>query len=63
LKTEEVLVRQQILKMMAGGKKSRSKKTLLQQERISTLQLQFNQKQINLDELLEGLALLIGTSN
>jgi hypothetical protein len=55
-----VVVRQQLLKMMAGGKKTRSKKTVLHQQRISSLQVRFNQKKITLDEFLEGLSLLIG---
>ena len=63
LKKEEVIVRQQLLKMMAGGKIKQNKKVLLRQQRISTLQLRFNQKKIDLHELLEGLSLFIGTSN
>ncbi len=61
LKREEVVVQQQILKMMAGAKKKRSKKVVTRQQAIASLQSQFNQKKIKLNELLEGLSLLIGT--
>ncbi|CAF1125086.1 unnamed protein product [Adineta ricciae] len=62
LKKEEVLVRQQMLKMITGEKKDKCKKVLLRQERISFIQMQFNEGQINLSELLEGLSLLIGAT-
>jgi len=61
LKREEVVVRQQILKMMAGAKKTQNKKVVTRQQAITVLQSQFNQKKIKLNELLEGLSLLIGT--
>ncbi|UJR18890.1 hypothetical protein I4U23_022018 [Adineta vaga] len=62
LKKEEVLVRQLFLKMITGQKKNRCQKVLLRQERISSLQVKFNQGQINLDELIEGLSLMIGAN-
>jgi hypothetical protein len=61
LKREEVVVHQQILKMMAGAKKIGNKKVIIRQQAIGSLQSQFSQKKIKLSELLEGLSLLIGT--
>ncbi len=47
---------------MMGKKKNTNKKTILLQEQISLLQAQFQQNEIGLGELLEGLSLLVGTS-
>ena len=60
LKTEEVVVRQELLKSLMGGKKKKNKSTLALQSRIQTLGSQFDQNKINLSEFLEGLSLLIG---
>ncbi len=46
---------------MAGAKKTQNKKVVTRQQAITVLQSQFNQKKIKLNELLEGLSLLIGT--
>ncbi|CAF3904242.1 unnamed protein product [Adineta steineri] len=62
LKKEEVLVRQQILKMIMGKNKTKCKKSAQLQQQISSLRSRFEENQISLDELLEGLSLLIGTS-
>ena len=63
LKREEVVVRQQILKVMAGAKNKQNKKVVTRQQATAFLQSQFDQKKINLNELLEGLSLLMGTGN
>ena len=62
LKKEEVVFRQQWLKMQGGLTKNKSKKTVALQKRIDTLGSQFEQNQIDLDELVEGLSLLVGSS-
>ena len=61
LKKEEVCVRQQMLKIMMGGKKNINKKTVSLQQRIHSLNSQFKEKQINIDDLLRGLSLLVAT--
>jgi hypothetical protein len=60
LKREEVTIRQQMLKMLTGVRKTVPKKTLSHQVRIDTLRSQFDQRTIGLDEFLEGLSLLVG---
>ena len=62
IKKEEVLVRQQMLKMTMGGKQKKNQRSIFLQTDISTLRLRFDENQISLDELLQGLSLLIGTS-
>lgn len=62
LKREEVAVRQQMLKILTGVQKKKNKAVAMLQQRISTLQSQFDENNISLAELLEGLSLLVGTS-
>jgi hypothetical protein len=62
LRKEEVAVRQQLLKMMMGGKKIKDKKTVELQQRISSARAFYYQNQTTLPQLLEGLSLLVGTS-
>ncbi|CAF3228537.1 unnamed protein product [Rotaria sp. Silwood2] len=60
LKKEEVVVRQKILKMMMGAKKNINRKAVVLQQRVDSLQSDFNQNKINLSDYVEGLSLLIG---
>jgi hypothetical protein len=50
-------------KIMMDESKQMNKKAAAIQERIYSLEWQFKEKQINIDGLLEGLCLLIGTQN
>ncbi|CAF1465829.1 unnamed protein product [Adineta ricciae] len=60
-RTEEVSVRQAILKLSMGEKKQINKKTADFQQRLNVLQSQFDDKVITVDELFEGLTLLVAT--
>ena len=60
VKVEEVLFRQQTLKMLTGGQKKKERKVLDLQARIAKLGSMFDQNKIELDELLKGLSLLVG---
>ncbi|CAF2979155.1 unnamed protein product [Rotaria sp. Silwood2] len=62
-RTEEVCVRQAMLKMTMGEKKQTKKKTADFQQRLDSLQSQFDDKMITIDELFEGLILLVATKN
>lgn len=62
LKKEEVSVRQQLLKMVTGVKKNKPKKQVLLDDRISYLRLQFKRGELNLENLLDGLSLLIASN-
>jgi hypothetical protein len=60
-RTEEVCVRQTMLKMAMGVKKQTNKKTADYQQRLDSLQSQFDGKKITIDELSHGLTLLMAT--
>ena len=60
-RTEEVCVRQTMLKMAMGVKKQTSKKTADYQQRLDSLQSQFDGKIITIDALFQGLTLLMAT--
>jgi len=58
---EELCVRQTMLKMTMGVKKQASKKTADFQQRLDSLQSQFDCKTITIDEFFKGLTLLMAT--
>ena len=60
-RTEEVCVRQTMLKMAMGVKKQAHRKTADFQQRLDSLQSQFDGKMITFDELFQGLTLLMAT--
>jgi hypothetical protein len=62
LKGDEVLVRQQMLKMMPSEKKKKNKKTVDLQQLICSLRSRYDQKEISLGQLLEELSLLVEKS-
>ena len=59
LKKEEIMFRQQLLKVKAGGQKLKAKKVTAMQQRLDTLAKRFQSKGIDLEEYLEGLSLLV----
>lgn len=63
LKREETAVRQRILKAMTGVSIKKDKHTQAIQQRINSLHSSFATKKISLNDLIEGLSLLIGTKN
>jgi hypothetical protein len=60
-KKEEVCVRQKMLKMSMGAKTSINKNTRAFQQRLHSLESQFHEKKITIDELIHGLSLLVAT--
>ena len=61
LQNEEVHFRQQVLKVLTGTQKVKTKKTLALQAKINTLAKRFEDDEIDRAEHLEGLALLVAS--
>jgi hypothetical protein len=61
LQAEEVIFRQQSLKLKAGAQKKTVLKTLTMQKHIDNLNTRFNNNDIDRAELLEGLSLLVAS--
>lgn len=59
LQGEEVVFRQQSLKLKVGIQKKKAPKTLVMQARIDELATRFSNDDIDRTELLEGLSLLV----
>jgi hypothetical protein len=62
-KKEEICVRQKMLKMAMGREKNINKNTRDFQQRLHSLESQFNEKKITINELIDGLSLLVATKN
>jgi hypothetical protein len=56
VKVQEVLFRQQTLKMLTGEEREKQRKVLDLQARITALGSRFDQNRIELDELPQGLS-------
>ncbi len=61
LQNEEVHFRQQVLKVLTGAQKTKTKKTLALQAKINTLAKRFEDDEIDRAEYLEGLSLLVAS--
>ncbi len=52
-----------MLKMAMGREKNINKNTRDFQQRLHSLESQFNEKKITINELIDGLSLLVATKN
>ena len=61
LQAEEVIFRQQYLKLRAGSQQKKAPRTLAMQKQIDNLGARFDNGDIDRAELLEGLSLLVAS--
>ena len=59
LKKEEVVFEQQVLKVLAGGQRKKTKKVLALQVRLNVLSARFDNDEIDRKQYLEGLSLFV----